>query len=122
MSTRSSIAIQNDDGSVTGIYCHSDGYIDGVGYNLIKNFTTEKEVKELIMLGDLSFIDGQSACAYHRDRGEAWKGVQPTVCDNFTKFKEKMSQEYDYLFVDNEWKVSVVYGDNPKLQLVSDLS
>ena len=37
MSTRSRIGILNDDGSVTSIYCHSDGYAEGphcVGYKL----------------------------------------------------------------------------------------
>jgi len=31
MATRSNIAIENQDGTVSAIYCHFDGYIDGVG-------------------------------------------------------------------------------------------
>jgi hypothetical protein len=30
MSTRSRIAIENQNGSVTSVYCHFDGYISGV--------------------------------------------------------------------------------------------
>ena len=29
--THSLIAIENEDGSVTGVYCHSDGYFEYVG-------------------------------------------------------------------------------------------
>jgi hypothetical protein len=37
MSTRSRIAIENQNGSVTSVYCHFDGYISGVGKTLEKH-------------------------------------------------------------------------------------
>jgi hypothetical protein len=39
MSTRSRIAIENQNGSVTSIYCHFDGYISGVGKTLKECYT-----------------------------------------------------------------------------------
>ena len=41
MGTRSTIAIKNQDGSVTGIYCHWDGYVDHVGVMLKEHYNTE---------------------------------------------------------------------------------
>jgi hypothetical protein len=39
MSTRSRIAIENQNGSVTSIYCHFDGYISGVGKTIKRIYT-----------------------------------------------------------------------------------
>jgi hypothetical protein len=71
MSTRSRIAIENQNGSVTSIYCHFDGYLDGVGKKLFNHYDREKTEK-LIELGDISVL-GESTLdtiAYHRDRNE----------------------------------------------------
>lgn len=59
MSTRSYIFVENEDGTLDGIYCHFDGYLDGVGTVLLKSYNgAENEAKrqELIGLGDLSCI------------------------------------------------------------------
>lgn len=56
MSTRSRIGIQNKDGSIESIYCHFDGYYEGVGRMLVENYTDESTVRELISLGNLSSL------------------------------------------------------------------
>jgi hypothetical protein len=71
MSTRSRIAIENQDGTVDSIYCHFDGYVDGVGKTLFNQYDQEKSEK-LLELGDISSL-GESTIdtvAYCRDRGE----------------------------------------------------
>jgi hypothetical protein len=71
MSTRSRIAIENESGIVNSIYCHFDGYIDGVGKRLFNHYDKEK-LQKLIELGDISSL-GESTIdtvAYCRDRGE----------------------------------------------------
>jgi len=71
MATRSRIAIENQDGTVTSIYCHFDGYLSGVGKTLFEHYDREKTEK-LIELGDISVL-GESTLdtiAYHRDRNE----------------------------------------------------
>jgi hypothetical protein len=52
MSTRSRIAIENQNGSVTSVYCHFDGYISGVGAVLQKHYTNRSKVEQLIALGE----------------------------------------------------------------------
>jgi hypothetical protein len=71
MATRSRIAIENQDGTVDSIYCHFDGYVNGVGKTLFHHYDQEK-LERLLELGDISTL-GESTIdteAYHRDRGE----------------------------------------------------
>jgi len=92
MSTHAYAFRQNDDGTLTGIYIHSDGYLDGVGRMLAAHYPKREQVDALIALGDLSSLERSLDCpeghsfntpadgcsvAYHRDRGEPWKDAEP---------------------------------------------
>lgn len=57
MSTRSLIAMQNEDGSVTGIYCHWDGYISHNGSLLNDYYQDKCKVTSLIHLGAISSLN-----------------------------------------------------------------
>ena len=59
MSTRSMIAIKNEDGTYTGIYCQSDGYISNNGMILNKYYNDRDKVQRLIDLGAISFLGQQ---------------------------------------------------------------
>jgi len=56
MSTRSRIGIVNKDGTVRSIYCHFDGYPEGVGETLRKHYNTPEKINELLDLGDISTL------------------------------------------------------------------
>lgn len=59
MSTRSRIGIIRTLGDrpvVESIYCHFDGYPEGVGQTLLDHWTDEKKINRLIALGDLSSL------------------------------------------------------------------
>ena len=56
MSTRSVIARRNADQSISAVYCHSDGYLDGVGKMLAEHWTDPVKVDQLIALGSLSVL------------------------------------------------------------------
>ena len=122
MGTRSTIAIQNEDGSVTGIYCHWDGYLSHNGRILQDFYTTEAAVRELLALGDLSSLGAnigekhdfnnapyadtiaETVCtAYGRDRGE--RDVEARTCATYEEFIDAIGQEYDYLFENGAWTV-----------------
>ena len=106
MSTRSIIAIKNDDNSYDTIYCHSDGYIEGgVGDELRDHFPTEENARTLIAAGDhSSIIDG---CDPYSDRDdEDWEDVKPRHFDNETELNLMLSEswaEYVHTFVDGKW-------------------
>ena len=109
MSTRSLIAMENSGGTVSSIYCHFDGYIAGVGKTLQEHYTEREVVKQLIALGSISslgerlvpigshsFEDQEegTTVAYHRDRGEEWKGTKPSI----PAYKERVLNRFSLLF------------------------
>lgn len=120
MATRSMIGILREDGVVTGIYCHFDGYIDnGVGQMLVEHWNDKDKVEELMKLGDLSvlgktigekvdfysFLGNEQCLAYNRDRGEQRRG--PTrYLDRRDFVSENDFASYFYLFDGTEWQYS----------------
>ena len=98
MATRSTIAIRNEDGTVTGIYCHWDGYIEHNGRILVENYNTEEKVRELLALGHLSKlgITTDECKAYGRDMQE--EGQEAVTYQNRAVFFIVRRQEYNYIF------------------------
>lgn len=121
MSTRSYICIENEDKSISGIYCHSDGYLTYNGAMLLDHYSDREKVKELISLGGLSTLlpklhpdkskphsfdyDNRQddVCVFYgRDRGE--NGVQATTVE-LEKLDKDIFIEYVYVFgLDNKWR------------------
>ena len=56
MATRSRIGIENEDGTVSSVYCHWDGYPSNNGRILVAHYTDREKVKELIALGAISAL------------------------------------------------------------------
>jgi len=111
MSTRSVIAFRDLNGTISSIYCHSDGYPSHNGKILQENYTTGKQVQELLKLGNLSILGevlGQQVefnnarnhrgqcIAYGRDRAETEQEANGYV--DFAEMQESISQEYTYVF------------------------
>ena len=148
MATRSSIGILNENGTVTGIYCHWDGYVSHNGNILYQFYRDEAKVRELISHGDLSILgrnigeqrpfdnphkymskeyqefqdlyEGQ--CLYYgRDRGE--KNVEAKTYTDVADFIDNRGEEYNYLFVNGTWYVNE-YGarDRAGFHILTDVS
>ena len=121
MSTRSTIAILKKDGSVSSIYCHSDGYLSFNGMLLERHYQDAEKVNKLINLGQISSLAEEVdipkgvkhtfdkratgiTIFYGRDRGE--KEVDAV---NYKSFEDYASngdfQQYDYVFDEtkNNW-------------------
>lgn len=127
MATRSTIALEFNDGSVQQIYCHWDGYIDHNGRILSEHYSNPDKLGELMLLGDLSTLGeeigekhpfspvgvmesneyerlyGKMCTAYGRDRGET--GTAARKFDNFKMYKmEAQFEEYNYILrTDGKW-------------------
>ncbi len=125
MSTRSTIAIQLDDQSVKHIYCHWDGYPEGVGDTLLRSYNTRERVLELMELGDLSVLademhptgqhnfsvpqDGM-CIAYGRDRSDTETEAKVSTLESFLHDAVGSGQEYVYLMdLTGKWFVTDVY-------------
>ena len=132
MSTRSRIAIEKQDRTVTSIYCHFDGYLAGNGELLQNHFQNREKVEQLIALGDISSLtptlnptgkhtfddpENEITIAYHRDRGEDFNQKQHNDVEDFYNEAFEMGEEYGYLLTkDNKWLASTG-GPVAELQL-----
>lgn len=143
MSTRSLIAVRQDDGTIKGVYCHLNGYPDGVGATLFEHYNSEEMANKIIALGDLSALgerlypekeydkpryswlssapvkhsfdtpQGGVTIAYHRDRNEK---LNINHFENKTEMNRWFRNswcEYYYLFEKGSW-----YCGKKKLETV----
>jgi hypothetical protein len=98
MSTRSGIGIEKEDGTVVGVYCHSDGYPTGVGMILQEHYREPTKLSSLVALGDISSLDQDigekhpfsdrpkgSSTFYGRDRGDT--GTAPRTFATREEFR-----------------------------------
>ena len=121
MATRSTIAIQHPNGTISKIYCHWDGYPTYNGRILAVYFTEYLKAKELLSHGSLSVLrpninptvaghtfdtPQQGVCVYYgRDRGET-----ETMAQSFLSLdqyiQESDFEEYNYILVNGVWYVN----------------
>lgn len=102
MSTHSYIGIQTNDGSIRAIYCHFDGYLNGVGAELVSQFSTQTLAEALIEDGDCRFPGDP----YKNRSGENWDTIKPKQHDDLEGFlqgKGRHAGHYAYLFINDEW-------------------
>ena len=123
MSTRSHIGISTVEEGISYVkyvYCHFDGYtIDGVGQMLFEHYKDEEKVKELISLGDISFLEKNIEPSkdsnhsfytpekdvtvfYHRDRKENLDNSKARKISDLKYYPDDMV-DYIYLFENNQW-------------------
>jgi len=107
MSTHAAITLQTGEKEYKQIYCHFDGMINGVGEKLFKFYTTYEQIKNLIELGDMSFLNStiETSYFYNRDRKDDFKQVAPEVY-NINIMPDWAY--YNYLFQDGEWFVQSI--------------
>ena len=102
MSTNATIAIRNSDGDFDAIYLHWDGHPNIAGKTLLQNYTLLEQARELIALGDLSTLRGETdKCeAYYRDKGEEWDDVRPTKLSSLREVIDyNSSAEFLYIWI-----------------------
>lgn len=139
MGTRSRIGIEDGEtGKVRSIYCHWDGYSDGVGKILLDHYRDRTKVEELIALGDISSLGPEigekhdfdwrmelykepnspefrrldkMVTAYGRDRGEKAVGsVEDDDAEAMYGRAQEGWEEYAYLYRQGVWFVSAIGG------------
>ena len=123
MATRSNIGIVNLDKSITGIYCHWDGYPEYVGKMLLNHYNNDDIVNGLMNLGDLSSLSEklystdfhtfdepeEGVCiSYGRDRGDT--GSDSRTFEDLGEYEHFGSGvDYQYLFEDGKWMYRSTY-------------
>jgi len=98
MATRSTIAIEFADNSVSQVYCHWDGYLDNNGELLNKYYMDPFVVRDLVDLGDFSSLREtveETAETAYSQRGEDCSARRYMNVDEY--FEECQQEEYDYI-------------------------
>ncbi len=106
MATRSTIAVQHNDGTISQIYCHWDGYLEYNGKILLTHYSTLESVEDLVKYGDMSSLKScTNLCVfYHRDRNEDWEATNPKHFKSITDYRAMLSQEeFNYIFKNGRW-------------------
>jgi hypothetical protein len=130
MGTRSRIGMMNEDGSITSVYCHWDGYPSHNGVILLENYQDPEKIKMLISLGDLSSLEkklipegnvvhsfedpADGVCVFYgRDRKE--NGTSCGVSANMKEFIEIADWcDYCYIFEAGVWFVIAMHQGDKK--------
>jgi hypothetical protein len=125
MGTRSRIGVMHGN-KVKSIYCHWNGYLEGVGATLLKHYDSAR-ANHLVALGDMSSLQAEIGekhafskhdvpnievrvhndewCTFYgRDRGE--KDVAHKVNHTFAEFLEQCDlcgAEYYYIMENGQW-------------------
>lgn len=106
MSTQSIIALEFADGTIKGIHCHNNSYIqDGVGEELFYDYNSAEKLLDLLEEGDRFTLKGGEAC---KDRGDPWDQCKPITYANRQEVVDNM-QRYLYLYT-NEGRWLVAWG------------
>lgn len=105
------ICLSND---YIGVYCHWDGYLDGVGNILKRVFNTYEKVLNLIIGGDISYLAQDTICHYANRKGEEWEWIQPKQGNTQKDIIGKIDSEYAYLFDEERggWLYKETRGKN----------
>ena len=120
MATRSTIAMLLEDGeTIRSVYCHFDGYPDGVGATLREHYTDPAKIERLLDIGDLSVLDveigekvdfngrPEGQCLFYgRDRGETGINARTHADENeWLGYRKGNACEYGYLWNGAWWVV-----------------
>jgi hypothetical protein len=108
MATRSTIALDTTEGFMA-IYCHWDGYPDGVGATLKSFYSTFDQVKSLIEKGDLSSLcESLESSVFYTSRGEELRVATFKSESEWLEWGSNCGCEYAYLFKGDQWKTEAL--------------
>lgn len=133
MATRSTIGYF-ENGILTSVYCHWDGYLRHNGVLLNENYNTLEKVKELVSFGNISSLKSKIGerhpfetynlsveekqkfenftTFYGRDRGETSQRTRIFLSyDDYFNYYNDCGCEYFYVFSQGEWFYAN-YADN----------
>jgi len=122
MGTRSTIAVEHADGTVSQVYCHWDGYLSHNGQILVDHYDTQEKAELLVSFGSISSLHDKCipdpakthnsdnpqddvTTYYSRDNSEPF--VEPSLYPTVDNYKRNLQcEEYDYFFTEGQWEVS----------------
>ena len=124
MSTRSMIALANQDGTVRAVYCHSDGYPEYNGRLLNEYWTEAVDVSELIDQGDMSSLGATlSTCKFYaRGCDEPVEQTRAIEYANYEDLMMNIGDDIEYVYAmlrTGKWAMADIRGG--KARALSDV-
>ncbi len=113
MGTRSTIALEFADGTVSQVYCHWDGYLENNGKILQTHYTDPFKVRALVDLGGFSSLCAtveETADEAYTKRGEDLDVNRYMNRDEY--FAECQQEEYNYLLTETTGWLVRCYATN----------
>lgn len=118
MATRSNIAVYDDENkTLTQVYCHFDGYIEGVGKTLFTYYNSLEKAKKLVSYGDISFVkESVKKTKYYseqipEDADFIIKDLKIVIKDENDIFSLiKCIEPFFYLWFNGEWYIKTKSG------------
>lgn len=96
MATRSNIGYKDKKtGKYHFVYCHWDGYYEGVGQDLLDGFNSYSQAKTLVDGGDMSTTQES-----YTSKGENYEDLKPRIVNDMGDI---FQEEYAYVFADEGW-------------------
>lgn len=109
MATSSFISKRNSDrASYDGVYCHFDGYPEGVGAILKEHYTDPTKVAKLLDGGSISFLESslENTRFYHKWRNDPLVIHRELIGrDYLRQVAGNSGCEYLYVFENGQWTV-----------------
>lgn len=104
MATRSTIAVIRDDGTIRSVYCHFDGYLEGVGETLNNSYNSRKLAEQIVAHGSIKSLEKEiEQTVFFNDEGEP----RHQFFTNFDEYIENCKyKEFNYIFMKGKWFVS----------------
>ena len=116
MSTRSTVAIVNTDGSITASYVHFDGYVEGVGKTLLDHYNDTRSAARVARIGYASSLAETVALSRKGARNKA-EPLHFASLHDYEVAAKHSDWEYLYLWIrrDENWRVKSLYnGSTPR--------
>ena len=108
MATRSTIAMSVAEG-IRAVYCHWDGYEEGVGATLKSHWSTPEALITLLDNGDLSSLGASlSETEFYKNRGEDTPAHLFESEGDWIDWANNCGCEYAYLFDGETWKSEAI--------------
>ena len=101
MGTRSTIAIKHGE-RIKAVYCHWDGYVEGVGATLLENYDSTK-ANFLIALGNISSLGEEIGEKHSFDSRPEEGSVEETWTTFYDRDRGEEGQEFKSFGSEAEW-------------------
>jgi len=111
------IGVVDNAGQVASVYCHFDGYLEGVGRTLAESWNSKEDAMRLIVGGGC-----MRALDHTLERCDFFENEPFEMFSSIDEFVGTMASsdiEYLYLFVDGRW---VVMSDHHEVNPLTEVA